>query len=95
MSSDESLVTRMSAILRLRFSRVEWETENLDGRTYKNETVSLGHVAISLDTLQVQLNFFGGGVFLGSQNSKCQVLSNFSFPLGDGDNGGWKGEFLE
>ena len=24
----------------------------------------------------------GGGVFLGSQNSKCQVLANFSFSTG-------------
>ena len=48
-----------------------------------NETVSLGDTVISLHTLQLQV-FLGAGVFLGSQNSKCQVLDNFSFSAGGG-----------
>ena len=41
-----------------------------------NETVSAGHTAISPHTLE---KGWGGGKysFLGSQNSKCQVLANF------------------
>ena len=51
------------------------------GGTQSNETVSLGDTAISLHTLPV-VTFLGGGVFLASQNSKCQVLANFSFSEG-------------
>ena len=41
------------------------------------ETVSLEDTAISLHTLKLQLLW--GVLSLGSQNSKCQVLANFSF----------------
>ena len=52
------------------------------GDTQSNETVSLGDTAISLHTLPVVTFVWGGGVFLASQNSKCQVLANFSFSEG-------------
>ena len=85
MNETTTVVKRFSwsGVVLSRFFSWNFKLPALSIYQYVNETVSLGDTAISLHTFQQQPG--GGGVFLGSQNSKCQELPKFQFLEG----GGW------